>query len=105
MTGSEKQIKWAESIKADAIVTCERNIKHMEDLIQNHGGGADWEARKARWEEILAALHEAFEDQRAQAAGKIIDNRWMFSPGRLINLVDYPKKPIIFWHSSAADAE
>lgn len=30
MYGSEKQIKWAEDIKAEAIETCERNIARWE---------------------------------------------------------------------------
>ena len=79
MTGTEKQIKWAEDIKATAINSLTNEINRMES-------NPLMSANVRIYKLMSAVLNAGFEVQTD--ASKIIDRRAMFSPAALFSTCD-----------------
>ena len=79
LTGSEKQIKWAESIREDAIGTVNGNIRNAETQMQkNPDSKSIWESRIEAYEETGRQLKNTLE--KITSAKQIIDQRKYLSP-------------------------
>lgn len=69
LTGSEKQIQWAEKLRAKAIAEMEQDISRKEKMVETAS-----EANKPRWERMLATSKEVYNDLiSCTSASKIID--------------------------------
>lgn len=83
LTGSEKQIKWAEQIRDDAIGTVNGNIRTYEERIRKYPESKTiFESRIKAYEEVGRQLNEVL--QKITSASQIIDKREYLS-GSYIN--------------------
>jgi hypothetical protein len=91
MTGSEKQIKWAEQIKADALNYFDANIELLsERAVQHNVSIFDKDIEALRL--VKADFEKIFADPKAESAATIIDRRNFFSGENIQKLVDHTKK-------------
>lgn len=87
MTGTEKQVAWAEIIISDAMGTIDKNITLTKERIEKYDMPDEairlkaWIAAKDHFGKILST-------PEAQSASWIIDNRKGFDPAAIIHRVD-----------------
>lgn len=82
LQGSEKQVKWANQIREDAMDTINSQIQRHKDMIPQRPYDKDYlEASLESYKEIKKAISDTFSS--VKEASKIIDNRSKFSPSRI----------------------
>ena len=82
LEGSEKQVKWAEQIREDALGVIDRQIKWYKDEMPNRPHDKDFmQASLESYKEIKKSITDTF--SKTKEASKIIDNRSKFSPARI----------------------
>lgn len=84
MKGTEKQIKWAEDTKANALGTCEANIERMEKTIDNQTGRTIFPDEIEAYKVQLAILQAFF--AKVDDAAVIISKRDLIHPARINNV-------------------
>ena len=85
LQGSEKQVKWANQIRQDAMDVVERQIRWYGETITKRPYQDDYlEAALESYKEIKKAISDTFSS--VDEASKIIDNRSKFSPERIDNI-------------------
>lgn len=77
MTGTDKQIAWAEEIKADALNTLDANIERTEKLQFLREDNEAYRLLKAMTVKALGSIEEA---------GTLIERRSAFSPRSLTSI-------------------
>jgi hypothetical protein len=88
LTGSEKQVAWAEQITNDALGTINRNIEIVKERIEKYDMPNEqvrldaWLAAKNQYENVILKAPEA------QNAAWIIDNRKHMDPAAIAHRVD-----------------
>ena len=85
MKGSEKQIKWAEDIIADARKIIADNI-HLNQNREAEFGAGIYSRRAEQWEKVSAQIEAAI--AKCDDAAIIINKRNMFSYDGLVKWVD-----------------
>ena len=75
MTGTVKQVEWANQIIAEKINTCNANIAHAEKMAAEHNGIQIFVDAVEHWNILKAVLENLFADPRMQDAALIIDRR------------------------------
>lgn len=83
MKGTDKQIKWAEDIKAQAIATCVGNIERMEKAIDNQTGRTVFPDEIEGYKVELAILQAFF--AKFDDAAVIINKRNSIHPAQVNN--------------------
>lgn len=71
LTGSEKQIAWAEKIRANAIVELTQDIARKQAMVEAREG-----SMKERWERMLDASVQLLDDLLAETSASKIINGW-----------------------------
>lgn len=86
LTGSEKQVKWAEQIRDDAIGTVNANIKLAKERMDKVSGSSKkvYEETIDAYKEVGRQLKE--ELQKITSASTMIDRRNSFSGNRINQL-------------------
>jgi hypothetical protein len=85
LQGSEKQVKWANQIRQDAMDVIAYQIKWHKETIPQRPYDKDYlEASLESYQEIEKAISDTF--YKEKDAGKIIDNRRKFSPERIADI-------------------
>lgn len=74
MTGTDKQIKWAQDIINERLGTCDANIKLSEERYQQYGTDIYKEDAEC-YKIIKTALEALFADPKMQDAATIINRR------------------------------
>jgi hypothetical protein len=71
LTGSEKQIAWAEKIRANAIVELTQDISRKQAMVEAREG-----SMKERWERMLDASVQLLNELLAETSASKIINGW-----------------------------
>lgn len=86
LTGSEKQVKWANDIISSALEMCDANIKLAEERIEKWPNVSVYKQNLDVFTEIKATLEDAF--SKATTAKEIIDKREYYSGDRILYVAD-----------------
>ncbi len=85
LQGSEKQVKWAEQIRKDAMDVIDRQIKWYKEELPKRPYDKDYmQASFESYQEIKKAVIDTFSGTKE--ASKIIDSRNKFSPARIYDI-------------------
>jgi hypothetical protein len=71
LTGSEKQIAWAEKIRAEAIAELTQDISRKQAMVEAREG-----SMKERWERMLDASVQLLNELLAETSASKIINGW-----------------------------
>lgn len=86
LTGSEKQIKWANDIRDSALDTIELNIKSSRDYLKRFKNDFDSQVKVDLYE---SARETYLKKLRSVTSAKdIIDNRHLYDGQRIVNTIN-----------------
>lgn len=86
MKGSEKQVAWAEQIKANAIGTCDANIDRLNKMLKEYPGFGHTAEELQKFETLKAHLIAKFDT--VDNAKWYIDNRDRLSGAHVLTMVE-----------------
>ena len=86
LSGSEKQVKWANDIRGSALDTIELNIKSSRDYLKRFKNDFDSQVKVDLYE---SARETYLKKLRSVTSAKdIIDNRNLYDGQRIVNTID-----------------